>query len=89
LTWPVREGAVERVRPKKMTVVAIVGDLLPIMWGTGAGSEVMRRIVAPRVGGMIPPTVLALAVIPAIQARVKEWERRRRTFKAMIEPVPA
>ncbi|WP_141355125.1 efflux RND transporter permease subunit, partial [Zoogloea ramigera] len=54
----VMEGAVERVRPKMMTVVAIMAGLLPIMWGTGTGSEVMSRIAAPMVGGMISSTVL-------------------------------
>ena len=49
----VKDGAVERVRPKMMTVVAIMAGLLPIMWGTGTGSEVMSRIAAPMVGGMI------------------------------------
>ena len=49
----VMEGAVERVRPKMMTVVAIMAGLLPIMWSTGTGSEVMRRIAAPMVGGMV------------------------------------
>jgi Cu(I)/Ag(I) efflux system membrane protein CusA/SilA len=68
----VMKGAVERVRPKMMTVVAIMAGLLPIMWGTGAGSEVMRRIAAPMVGGMISSTVLTLAVIPAIYALVKQ-----------------
>ena len=67
----VMEGAVERVRPKMMTVVAIMAGLLPIMWSTGTGSEVMRRIAAPMVGGMISSTVLTLAVIPAIYALVK------------------
>jgi len=65
------EGAVERVRPKMMTVVAIIAGLLPIMWGTGTGSEVMRRIAAPMVGGMISSTVLTLVVIPAIYMLVK------------------
>jgi Cu(I)/Ag(I) efflux system membrane protein CusA/SilA len=73
----VMEGAVERVRPKMMTVVAIMAGLLPIMWGTGTGSEVMSRIAAPMVGGMISSTVLTLAVIPAIYALVKEWGLRR------------
>jgi Cu(I)/Ag(I) efflux system membrane protein CusA/SilA len=73
----IMEGAVERVRPKMMTVVAIMAGLLPIMWGTGTGSEVMSRIAAPMVGGMISSTVLTLAVIPAIYALVKEWELRR------------
>jgi len=73
----VMEGAVERVRPKMMTVVAIMAGLLPIMWGTGTGSEVMSRIAAPMVGGMISSTVLTLAVIPAIYALVKQWRLAR------------
>ena len=73
----VMEGAVERVRPKIMTVVAIMAGLLPILWGTGTGSEVMSRIAAPMVGGMISSTVLTLAVIPAIYALVKQWRLRR------------
>ncbi|CAL1241514.1 efflux RND transporter permease subunit [Candidatus Methylocalor cossyra] len=67
----IREGAVERVRPKLMTVVAIMAGLLPIMWGTGTGSEVMRRIAAPMVGGMISSTLLTLVVIPALYALVR------------------
>jgi Cu(I)/Ag(I) efflux system membrane protein CusA/SilA len=73
----VMEGAVERVRPKMMTVVAIIAGLLPIMWGSGTGSEVMRRIAAPMVGGMVSSTILTLIVIPAIYALVKEWGLRR------------
>jgi Cu(I)/Ag(I) efflux system membrane protein CusA/SilA len=73
----VMEGAVERVRPKMMTVVAIMAGLLPILWGTGTGSEVMSRIAAPMVGGMISSTVLTLAVIPAIYALVKQWRLGR------------
>jgi Cu(I)/Ag(I) efflux system membrane protein CusA/SilA len=73
----VMEGAVERVRPKMMTVVAIMAGLLPIMWGTGTGSEVMSRIAAPMVGGMISSTVLTLAVIPAIYALVQQWSLQR------------
>ena len=69
----IMEGAVERVRPKMMTVVAIMAGLLPIMWGSGTGSEVMRRIAAPMVGGMISSTVLTLIVIPAIYGLVKQW----------------
>jgi Cu(I)/Ag(I) efflux system membrane protein CusA/SilA len=72
------EGAVERVRPKMMTVVAIMAGLLPIMWSTGTGSEVMRRIAAPMVGGMVSSTVLTLAVIPAIYALVKQRQIGRR-----------
>jgi Cu(I)/Ag(I) efflux system membrane protein CusA/SilA len=67
----VMEGAVERVRPKMMTVVAIMAGLLPIMWSVGAGSEVMRRIAAPMVGGMISSTLLTLIVIPALYALVE------------------
>jgi Cu(I)/Ag(I) efflux system membrane protein CusA/SilA len=66
-------GAVERVRPKVMTVVAIMGGLLPIMWGTGTGSEVMQRIAVPMIGGMLSSTLLTLIVIPAIYAVVKGW----------------
>jgi Cu(I)/Ag(I) efflux system membrane protein CusA/SilA len=67
----VMEGAVERVRPKMMTVCAIMAGLLPILWSTGTGSEVMRRIAVPMVGGMISSTLLTLLVIPAIYALVK------------------
>ena len=73
----VMEGAVERVRPKMMTVVAIMAGLLPIMWGSGTGSEVMRRIAAPMVGGMISSTLLTLIVIPAIYGLVKEYGIKR------------
>jgi Cu(I)/Ag(I) efflux system membrane protein CusA/SilA len=66
------EGAVERVRPKMMTVTAIMGGLLPILWGSGAGGTVMRRIAAPMIGGMISSTVLTLLVIPAIYALWRE-----------------
>ncbi|MBL8421488.1 MAG: efflux RND transporter permease subunit [Dechloromonas sp.] len=67
----IMEGAVERVRPKMMTVTAIMAGLLPILWGTGTGAEVMSRIAAPMVGGMISSTILTLAVIPAIYALLK------------------
>lgn len=60
-----REGAVLRVRPKAMTVAVILAGLLPIMWGTGTGSEVMQRIAAPMVGGMITAPLLSMFVIPA------------------------
>ena len=70
------EGAVERVRPKMMTVTAIMAGLLPILWGSGAGASVMKRIAAPMVGGMISSTVLTLVVIPAIYSLWKEREIR-------------
>jgi Cu(I)/Ag(I) efflux system membrane protein CusA/SilA len=69
----VTEGAVERVRPKMMTVSAIIAGLLPILWGGGAGASVMKRIAAPMVGGMVSSTVLTLVVIPAIYAL---WKAR-------------
>ncbi len=71
------EGAVERVRPKMMTVTAIMAGLLPILWGTGTGASVMKRIAAPMVGGMISSTVLTLVVIPAVYSLWKEWELGR------------
>ena len=73
LVEAIMEGAVERVRPKMMTVVAIMAGLVPILWSTGTGSEVMRRIAAPMVGGMVSSTVLTLPVIPALYAMVKGW----------------
>ncbi|WP_341928472.1 CusA/CzcA family heavy metal efflux RND transporter [Methyloversatilis discipulorum] len=73
----IMEGAVERVRPKMMTVVAIMAGLLPIMWGSGAGSEVMRRIAAPMVGGMVSSTLLTLLVIPALYALIKQRQLSR------------
>ncbi|RWB99016.1 CusA/CzcA family heavy metal efflux RND transporter [Mesorhizobium sp.] len=66
-------GAVERVRPKMMTVVAIMAGLLPILWSTGTGSEVMQRIAVPMIGGMISSTILTLVVIPAVYGIVKGW----------------
>ncbi len=59
-------GAVERVRPKLMTVTTTIVGLLPIMWGHGTGSQVMKRIAAPMVGGLVTSTILTLIVIPAI-----------------------
>jgi Cu(I)/Ag(I) efflux system membrane protein CusA/SilA len=67
----IMEGAVERVRPKMMTVVAIMAGLLPIMWSTGTGSEIMQRIAVPMIGGMVSSTLLTLIVIPAIFGLIK------------------
>jgi Cu(I)/Ag(I) efflux system membrane protein CusA/SilA len=69
----IMEGAVLRVRPKAMTVAVIIAGLLPIMFGDGAGSEVMRRIAAPMVGGMITAPLMSLFVIPAVYLL---WRRR-------------
>ena len=70
-------GAVERVRPKMMTVIAIMAGLLPILWSSGTGAELMRRIAVPMVGGMVSSTVLTLVVIPAIYALVKRRQLRQ------------
>jgi copper/silver efflux system protein len=71
LNRAIMEGAVERVRPKMMTVAAIMAGLVPILWSTGVGSEVMQRIAVPMIGGMVSSTMLTLAVIPAIYALIK------------------
>jgi len=70
----VMEGAVQRVRPKIMTVSAIIVGLLPIMWGHGTGADTMKRIAAPMVGGMISSTVLTLLIIPAIYFTWKSFD---------------
>ncbi len=70
----VREGAVERLRPKLMTAFTIVAGFAPILWSQGAGADVMKRIAAPMVGGMITSTLLTLVVIPAIYLL---WRRRQ------------
>jgi Cu(I)/Ag(I) efflux system membrane protein CusA/SilA len=67
----IMRGAVERVRPKMMTVVAIMAGLLPILWSTGTGSEVMQRIAVPMIGGMVSSTLLTLIVIPVVYALIK------------------
>ena len=71
LNAAIMDGAVERVRPKMMTVAAIMAGLLPILWSSGTGSEVMQRIAVPMIGGMVSSTLLTLIVIPAIYAAVK------------------
>jgi Cu(I)/Ag(I) efflux system membrane protein CusA/SilA len=79
-------GAVERVRPKMMTVVAIMAGLLPIMWSTGTGSEVMQRIAVPMIGGMVSSTILTLIVIPAVYALIKGYGLPRSGKR--VEAVP-
>jgi Cu(I)/Ag(I) efflux system membrane protein CusA/SilA len=77
-------GAVERVRPKMMTVTAIMAGLLPIMWSHGTGAEVMQRIAVPMIGGMVSSTLLTLIVIPAVYAVVKGASLRA----PRLEPAP-
>ena len=73
----VAEGALERLRPVVMTVTAIIAGLMPILWSGGAGADVMKRIAAPMVGGMVSATLLTLAVIPAIYLLWRSWELDR------------
>ena len=75
----IMEGAVQRVRPKMMTVAAIMGGLLPIMWTTGTGADVMKRIAAPMIGGMVSSTFLTLIVIPVLYFVWKRWILRSST----------
>ena len=79
----IRQGAVLRVRPKAMTVAVIIAGLVPIMIGVGTGSEVMQRIAAPMVGGMITAPLLSMFVVPAAFLLL----RRRRLTKPAIEAV--
>ncbi len=80
-------GAVERVRPKMMTVVAIIAGLVPILWSTGTGSEVMQRIAVPMIGGMMSSTLLTLMVIPAIYGLVKGWRLPARNSDEEVETI--
>ncbi|MFC2248417.1 efflux RND transporter permease subunit [Labrys portucalensis] len=84
-------GAVERVRPKMMTVIAIMAGLIPILWSTGAGSEVMQRIAVPMIGGMVSSTLLTLVVIPAIYGIIKGWglPTGRQQETDAVTPAPA
>jgi Cu(I)/Ag(I) efflux system membrane protein CusA/SilA len=78
-------GAVERVRPKMMTVTAIMAGLLPILWSTGTGSELMQRIAVPMIGGMLSSTVLTLIVIPAVYGLAKGWRLSTVRYEAMAQ----
>lgn len=82
----IREGAVQRVRPKAMTVAVILAGLVPIMYGTGAGSEVMQRIAAPMVGGMITAPLLSLFVIPAAWRLLQERKLRQLNRQSQVSP---
>jgi copper/silver efflux system protein len=81
----VMDGAVERLRPIMMTTLTIIFGLLPILWSSGTGASVMKRIAAPMVGGMISATLLTLLVIPAMYSLWREWGLRR---EAGLEPAP-
>jgi Cu(I)/Ag(I) efflux system membrane protein CusA/SilA len=74
----VNEGALERLRPVVMTVTAIISGLTPILWSSGTGSDVMKRIASPMVGGMISATLLTLVVIPAMYLLWRSWQVKHR-----------
>ncbi|QRX81660.1 efflux RND transporter permease subunit [Glaciimonas sp. PAMC28666] len=80
----IREGAVLRVRPKAMTVAVIIAGLVPIMFGTGTGSEVMQRIAAPMVGGMITAPLLSMFVVPAVYLLLRRRQLRRSRLAASV-----
>ncbi|WP_022722620.1 efflux RND transporter permease subunit, partial [Rhodopseudomonas sp. B29] len=82
----IMEGAVERVRPKMMTVVAIMAGLMPILWSTGTGSEIMQRIAVPMIGGMVSSTLLTLIVIPAIFGLIKGIGLERDVPDGLAQP---
>ena len=82
----IREGAVMRVRPKAMTVAVILAGLLPIMLGEGTGSEVMQRIAAPMVGGMITAPLLSMLVVPAAFLLMRRSRRQALFSAAAIAP---
>jgi Cu(I)/Ag(I) efflux system membrane protein CusA/SilA len=86
LRTAIMSGAVERVRPKMMTVAAIMAGLLPIMWSHGTGAEVMQRIAVPMIGGMVSSTLLTLIVIPVIYAMVKSATLRQPDFAIAAAP---
>ncbi|RSZ39911.1 MULTISPECIES: efflux RND transporter permease subunit [unclassified Variovorax] len=81
----IREGAVLRVRPKAMTVAVVMAGLLPILWGSGTGSEVMTRIAAPMVGGMVTAPLLSMLVVPAAWYLLR---RRGRAARPLVSPTP-
>ena len=82
----VMEGGVERLRPKMMTVSAIIAGLLPIMWGHGTGSEIMRRIATPMVGGMMDSAAITLLVIPSIYAMIHESRLKKAQAALKADP---
>jgi Cu(I)/Ag(I) efflux system membrane protein CusA/SilA len=84
LEGAILEGAVQRVRPKLMTVMAILMGLLPIMWSAGTGADVMKRIAAPMVGGVITSFLLELLIYPAIYTIWKWWAEVRPAARAEV-----
>ena len=85
----VRDGALERLRPVIMTVTAIMGGLAPIMWSAGTGADVMKRVAAPMVGGMVTASALTLGVIPAIYLLWRQWQVAHRPQEMVPESLRA
>jgi Cu(I)/Ag(I) efflux system membrane protein CusA/SilA len=86
----VQAGAVERVRPVAMTVTTVIVGLMPILWSQGTGADVMKRIAAPMVGGMVSATLLTLVMVPAMYVLWRQWQLRGRFVEAREEaPVPS
>jgi Cu(I)/Ag(I) efflux system membrane protein CusA/SilA len=85
----IREGAVLRVRPKAMTVAVVIAGLLPIMWGSGTGSEVMGRIAAPMIGGMVTAPLLSMLVVPAAWYLLHRRHRATTRATPHLRQVPA
>ena len=79
------EGSVQRVRPIMMTVIATTAGLLPIMWSHGSGADVMKRIAAPMIGGMVTTTILTLLVIPAIYIIWRGWNLKKELPRTDLE----
>ena len=80
--YAVIEGAVQRLRPKLMTVCAVLASLVPILWESGIGSDVMKPIAAPIVGGMITSTIHVLILVPVFFVLMKERALRRGTLRS-------
>jgi Cu(I)/Ag(I) efflux system membrane protein CusA/SilA len=76
IIWAHMEGTVQRVRPKLMTVATAMLGLVPLLWATGAGADVMKRIAAPMVGGLISSAFLTLEIIPVIYTYWRLWQAR-------------
>ncbi|HET9580113.1 MAG TPA: CusA/CzcA family heavy metal efflux RND transporter, partial [Usitatibacter sp.] len=84
----IREGAVLRVRPKAMTVAVVLAGLMPIMFGTGTGSEIMQRIAAPMVGGMVTAPLLSMFVVPAAYFLMRRRELARAATTSTLQGEP-
>ncbi|MBK5285739.1 MAG: efflux RND transporter permease subunit, partial [Bacteroidia bacterium] len=80
----IHQGAVKRIRPKIMTATAIIAGLLPILWSSGAGADVMKRIAAPMVGGVVTSVLLELLVYPVIYYLWKNHQLKKQNSNALI-----